>query len=141
MDRREGECSPAHHESVGTETGVRRILILFAIAVTMQGCASTTTMVQTATRYSWSCSDGPCASTQLSQDHSQCVRDGMEWSAWVPYLGANGVLKARYKDCMENRGYTMARSTDIRYQAQEGSPLAPAPGVDPPGSGEVDLML
>jgi hypothetical protein len=98
-------------------------------------------MVQTATRYSWDCLGGPCDSAQLTRDHSQCAREGMGWSKWIPYLGANGVLKARYKDCMEDRGYTMTRSTDIRYEAQFGSPLRPAPGIGPPGSGEVDLML
>jgi hypothetical protein len=116
-------------------------MFLFGILLVTAGCASTTVRIQTATRYSWACTGGPCDSPQLTWDHSLCARDSKEGSKWVPYLGANGVLKARYKDCMESRGYTMTRSTDIRYQAQEGSPLRPAPGVDPPGSGEVDLIL
>ena len=118
-----------------------KAIFLFGMLVLTVKCARTTVMVQTATRYSWACTDGPCDSAQLTRDHSQCVREGVEWSAWVPYLGSNGVLKARYKDCMETRGYALTRSTDVRYEAPYGSPLHPAPGVDPPGSGEVDLML
>ena len=118
-----------------------KAMSLFGMLLFAVGCASTTVMVQTATRYSWACPGGSCDSAQLTRDHSQCTREGVEWSTWVPYLGVNGVLKARYKDCMENRGYTLTRSTDVRYEAPYGNPLRPAPKVGPPGSGEVDLMM
>jgi hypothetical protein len=104
------------------------------------GCASVT--VRTATRHAWACASGPCDSAQLTQDHTQCVAAGRESSRYVPWLGANGVLKTVYKDCMEKRGYTKARSDEeIRYQSHKDGPSLLAPGIDPSAPGGVDLIL
>jgi hypothetical protein len=113
--------------------------LLIVILALETGCGP---RIRNAARYSWTCAAGACAPAQLSEDHAACADEARSTSKWLPLIAANGVHTTLYKDCMEKRGYIKVGSSarGIRYQSQNDS-LSLSPGVEPPGPGEVDLML